>query len=75
MTFPWLPHSPKLRNPPNDEIWRFGLFHLSESEGRPGHRPSRLSGRVNATEQIRLTSSMTVLSSADPVKVFEDYVA
>jgi probable LLM family oxidoreductase len=34
-----------------------------------------LAAIAQATEHIRLTSTVTVLSTADPVKVFEDFVA
>ena len=34
-----------------------------------------LAAVAEATENIRLTSTVTVLSTADPVKVFEDFVA
>ena len=34
-----------------------------------------LAAIAQATEQIRLTSTVTVLSTADPVKVFEDFAA
>ncbi|HET9079622.1 MAG TPA: LLM class flavin-dependent oxidoreductase [Trebonia sp.] len=34
-----------------------------------------LAAVAEATERIRLTSSVTVLSTADPVKVFEDFTA
>jgi probable LLM family oxidoreductase len=37
--------------------------------------PVVLAAIAQATEQIRLTSTVTVLSSAEPVKVFEDFVA
>ena len=34
-----------------------------------------LSAIAQATQRIRLTSTVTVLSTADPVKVFEDFTA
>lgn len=37
--------------------------------------PVVLAAIAQATEQIRLTSTVTVLSTADPVKVFEDFTA
>lgn len=37
--------------------------------------PVVLAAIAEVTNQIRLTSTVTVLSSADPVKVFEDFVA
>lgn len=37
--------------------------------------PVVLAAIAQATEQIRLTSAVTVLSTADPVKVFEDFTA
>ena len=37
--------------------------------------PVVLAAIAQATEQIRLTSTVTVLSTADPVKVFEDFAA
>jgi alkanesulfonate monooxygenase SsuD/methylene tetrahydromethanopterin reductase-like flavin-dependent oxidoreductase (luciferase family) len=37
--------------------------------------PVVLAAIAQATDNIRLTSTVTVLSSADPVKVFEDFVA
>lgn len=37
--------------------------------------PVVLAAVAQATEQIRLTSTVTVLSTADPVKVFEDFTA
>lgn len=37
--------------------------------------PVVLAAIAQATEHIRLTSTVTVLSTADPVKVFEDFVA
>ena len=37
--------------------------------------PVVLSAIAQATERIRLTSTVTVLSTADPVKVFEDFTA
>ena len=37
--------------------------------------PVVLGAIAQATEQIRLTSTVTVLSTADPVKVFEDFAA
>jgi hypothetical protein len=37
--------------------------------------PVVLTAIAQATERIRLTSTVTVLSTADPVKVFEDFTA
>ena len=37
--------------------------------------PVVLAALAQATERIRLTSTVTVLSTADPVKVFEDFTA
>ncbi len=37
--------------------------------------PVVLAAMAQVTDNIRLTSTVTVLSSADPVKVFEDFVA
>jgi hypothetical protein len=39
------------------------------------HRPPRSPPIAQATASIRLTSTVTVLSTADPVKVFEHFVA
>jgi len=53
----------------------FGVGEHHRSDFAIASPPVVLAAIAQATEQIRLTSTVTVLSTADPVKVFEDFAA
>jgi alkanesulfonate monooxygenase SsuD/methylene tetrahydromethanopterin reductase-like flavin-dependent oxidoreductase (luciferase family) len=51
----------------------FGLGEHHRPDFAVSSPPVALAAAAQATERIRLTSAVTVLSSADPVKVFQDF--
>ena len=53
----------------------FGVGEHHRSEFAIASPPVVLAAVAQATNRIRLTSTVTVLSTADPVKVFEDFTA
>lgn len=53
----------------------FGVGEHHRSDFAIASPPVVLAAIAQATENIRLTSTVTVLSTADPVKVFEDFTA
>jgi hypothetical protein len=53
----------------------FGVGEHHRSDFAIASPPVVLAAIAQATEQIRLTSTVTVLSTADPAKVFEDFTA
>ena len=53
----------------------FGVGEHHRADFAIASPPVVLAAIAQATERIRLTSTVTVLSTADPVKVFEDFTA